>query len=86
MTHDELQEKLRKAMGGKIPMAARDSWAEFLRNRATEFWINYDWVKHPGFWQWLHEDPRVDGGLGGTFGTTVMIMEHGRIGHERPAV
>ena len=60
--------------------------AEFLRSRATEFFMNYDWVKHPGFWKWVYEDPRVDGGLGGTHGTTIMIMEHGRIGHERPAV
>lgn len=77
MTHEELRDKLKKAMGGKIPMDARPTWAEFLRSRATEFWINYDWVKNPAFWNWVNENPRVDGGLGGTFGTTIMIMRHG---------
>lgn len=86
MTHEDLKNKLLKAMGGKVPMSARDTWADFLRSRATEFFMNYDWVKHPAFWKWVYEDPRVDGGLGGTYGTTIMIMEHGRIGHERPAV
>lgn len=67
-------------------MDARPTWANFLRTRATEFWMNYEWVRHNGFWEWAYDSPDVDAGLGGTFGTTVMIMRHGEIGHGNTAV
>ncbi len=81
MTHEELRDKLLKGMGGKPPMMARDTWAMFLQNRATEFWINYDWIKNKAFWTWVHKSEEVDIGLGGSQGTTITIMQHGRIGH-----
>ena len=56
MTHEQLKEKLLKAMGGKPPMAARSIWGDFLRNRGTEFFLNYDWIKNDLFYRWLNTD------------------------------
>ncbi len=81
MTHDELKDKLLKGMGGRVHMAARDTWATFLQTKATEFWMNYDWIKNNAFWEWAYKSDEVDSGLGGTYGTTIMIMQHGRVGH-----
>ena len=80
MTHEELKEKLLKAMGGKPAIAARPTWAEFLRNRGTEFFINYDWIQAPAFYKWVWYCEDVDFGDGAQ-GLTVWICNHGRVGH-----
>lgn len=51
--HAVLQEKLRKAFGGKVPLEARDSWAEFLKTRGTEIYVKYDWIKDNRLYDWL---------------------------------
>jgi len=86
MTHEELKEKLLKAMGGKPPLAAREAWGEFQRTRATEFWFNYDWIKVSAFYAWEYNCPDVDCGLGGSQGTTIWIMNVGRVDHEAETV
>ena len=56
MDHDILAEKCRKAMGGKIPIAARDRWAEFIRTRGTRFVFRYEWIVEPRFYIWIEEN------------------------------
>jgi hypothetical protein len=83
MDHEELKEKLLKGMGGKPPMVARESWGEFQRTKATEWWYNYEWIKIPQFHDWAHYCTDVDNGLGGSQGTTIRIMNFGRVGHDK---
>lgn len=81
MSHDELQDKLRKAMG-KIPMAARDRWAEFLRSKGTEFTLRYEWIADNRFYRWVYECEEIDFGEGAET-ITVWICGFGRIGHQK---
>ena len=76
MTHDELQTLLLWAMSGKVHFDARESFALFVRTKATSFFMNYDWVKRKEFWEKSYTDPRLDVGLGGTFGTRIHIKEN----------
>lgn len=64
MTHQALREKLLKAFGGQVPMKARDRWAEFIRNEATEIYVRYEWIKDARFFKWVHDSPEVDFGEG----------------------
>ena len=41
-------------MGVKIPLAAKDSWADFVRNRGTKFTARYEWIKDARFYTWVH--------------------------------
>lgn len=56
ITHEELQAKCRKAMGNKIPIDARDRWAEFLRSRGTRFCFAARWIKDDRIFQWAYEN------------------------------
>jgi hypothetical protein len=69
MTHNELKEKLLKAMGGKPAYSARPTWAEFIRGEGTSFFINYDWIQVPAFYEWLSnaQDVQFDDGAQGLF-------------------
>ena len=53
MNHDILQDKIRKAMGGKPPIAARDRWADFIRTRGTRFVLRYEWIRDRRFFKWV---------------------------------
>lgn len=53
MDHDVLKDKCKKAFGMKIPMAARDSWATFIRERRTEYTFRYEWIRDPRFFDWV---------------------------------
>lgn len=84
MDHEQLKQKILKGMGGKVPISARDSWAQFIREKATEFRIRYEWISVIGFFKWIYESPEVDFG-DGTETVTVWIVQFGRKGHDRPA-
>lgn len=74
MTHDELAEKLMKAFGGTVPMTARDRWADFIRNKKTEIYVRYDWIKDHRFFKWVYDSPEVDFGEGAE-GLTVWSVD-----------
>lgn len=85
MTHEDLRDKLLKAMGGKPPISARSSWAEFIKTRGDSFFLKYDWVSPyilVHFFKWLMEDPSVDFG-DAPDGMNVFIYEFGRVGHDK---
>lgn len=73
MTHDELRDKILKAMGGPPPFAARSSWAKFIYERRGSIWLNYDWIKDNRFYQWCEDHPDVEIG-GGSTGVEVEIV------------
>lgn len=56
MDHDVLAEKCHKAFGSRIPMAARESWGAFIRERRTEFFFRWEWIKEPRFFSWVHQN------------------------------
>ena len=56
MNHDILQDKIRKAMGGKPPIAARDRWADFIRSRGTRFVMRYEWIRDRRFFKWVWDN------------------------------
>ena len=37
-------------------MTARKTWADFIRNQATEYFLNYDWIRVDCFYDWLNND------------------------------
>jgi len=47
-------------MGGKVPMAARATWGEFLRGKHLRFTFRYLWITHSGFYVWVSEHPRLE--------------------------
>ena len=51
--HEELKDKCRKAFGGKIPIDAKERWANFVRSQALEFTFRYDWIRDPRFYDWV---------------------------------
>jgi hypothetical protein len=53
MNHDILREKLFKAMGSRVPIPARDKWADFIRSRGTRIVIRYEWIRDPRFYEWI---------------------------------
>ena len=83
MNHAQFKEKLLKAMGGKPPVPARETWGNFLRSEGTSFYMNYDWVKHNAFWKWVTDSEDVSAGLGGSEGSTIEIIRFGRVGHDK---
>lgn len=64
MNHHEFAEKIRKAMGDKIPAAAREKFGSFIREEATEITLRYEWIIHSGFYQWVLDCDEVDFGEG----------------------
>ena len=60
MTHEELEDKFRKAFGGKIPNSARDSWANFLRTKGLSFKFRYEWIKDQRIYKWATDHPEID--------------------------
>lgn len=56
MNHDILQDKIRKAMGGKPPIQARDRWADFIRTRGTRFVLRYEWIRDRRFFKWVWDN------------------------------
>lgn len=81
MNHEVLKEKVHKAVGGRIPIAMRDRWADFIRNKKNEITLRYEWIHHPGFYKWVLDCPDVDFGEGSET-ITVWICRFGRVGHE----
>lgn len=76
MSHDKLREALLWAMGGKVHPGARETWGKFLSIRATEFFINYDWVQRKEFYTRLWtQEPRVFDFGDGAQGLTVFCIE-----------
>lgn len=53
MDHAALKEKCRKAFGVKIPFAAKDRWATFIKEERTEFYFRYEWIRDPRFYDWV---------------------------------
>jgi len=64
VTHEEFADKIRKAFGGKVPPDARQNFGNFLRNKDKIIWLNYDWIRHGGFYRWVLECPEIDFGEG----------------------
>jgi len=60
MDHEELRDKMKKAMGGKIPPSARETWAPFLQSRAETFFMSWDWIKDGRIEQWAHDHPDLE--------------------------
>lgn len=60
MTHEELKSKLHKAMGNKVPMSARETWADFIRSQGTSFFVNFDWIKDMRIEQWAEDHPDLE--------------------------
>lgn len=85
MVHEELYQKCLKAMGGTVPLGFREEFAKWHEAQGKEIWLRYDWIKHPGFYAWVVDEPGVDW-HDGTEGITVWICEHGRVGHEKGKV
>jgi hypothetical protein len=56
MNHQILQDKIRKAMGGKPPIQARDRWADFIRTRGTRFVLRYEWIRDRRFFKWVWDN------------------------------
>lgn len=56
MNHDILADKIRKAMGGRPPIAARDRWAEFVLTRGTRFVMRYEWIQDNRFYKWVWDN------------------------------
>ena len=80
MTHDELYDKCLKAMGTVVPLGFREDFNKWHMDRGTEIWLNYDWIKHAGFYSWVIDEPAVDW-HDGAQGITVWIKACGRVGH-----
>lgn len=74
MDHDELKDKILKAFGGRVPVSAKDRWAEFVKNRETEIFLFYDWVKDRRFYRWVQNHPDLEFG-DGVGGIKVWIIE-----------
>jgi hypothetical protein len=66
LKHEELQDKLRKAFGGKVPMDARDRWSKFIKGKELSFEIDYNWIKDKRFVRWAEDHPDLDFGEGVT--------------------
>ena len=56
MDHDILADKIRKAMGGRPPIAAREKWADFIRTRGTRFVLRYEWIQDNRFFKWVWDN------------------------------
>lgn len=56
MNHEILADKIRKAMGGRPPVAAREKWAEFVRTRGTRFVMRYEWIQDNRFYKWVWDN------------------------------
>jgi hypothetical protein len=82
MDHEELKDKLLKAMGGAPPMKGREVWGEFVRSRGSRFYMSYDWIKDRRIWDWAADHPDVVA-EGGANGVVFEIIGFGRKGHER---
>lgn len=78
MTHDQLADKILKAMGGKVPIGARQSWGNFVRERRDRFFLADDWVKDQRIWQWADSNPEVDIGFCSDDGMELIIIDFGR--------
>jgi len=59
MNHNELKEKIRKSFGKVVPIAARESWGEFVREKKTSFDLRYEWIKDDRFFQWAADEIEV---------------------------
>ncbi len=55
-SHEELKDKLRKAMGGKIPFEARESWGQFVREERLYFKMRDEWIRDKRFFQWTYDN------------------------------
>ena len=60
MNHHQLHEKCLKAMGGVVPLGFREEFSRWHAQEGTELWLRYEWIKHPGFYTWLIEEPEMD--------------------------
>jgi hypothetical protein len=56
ITHEILRDKCRKAMGMKIPIAAKERWAIFIKEKRTEFIFRYEWIIDRRFYDWVHDN------------------------------
>ena len=65
LTHDYLRNKFLKAMGGKVPMMARQSWGRFLKTKATRFVFRYEWIVDSRFYVWVscHKQLEMEDGV-----------------------
>lgn len=80
MRHDDLYDKVLKAMGGVVPMEFREEFARWHQAQGSEIYLRYDWIKKGGFYNWLIVTPEVEW-HDGTEGLTVWIEQFGRVGH-----
>tara|TARA_R110000772_G_scaffold30806_3_gene76475 strand:+ start:5579 stop:5818 length:240 start_codon:yes stop_codon:yes gene_type:complete len=53
MDHKTLKMKIRKSFGSAVPFAAKDSWSKFVAQEKLEYWLRYEWVKDPRFFEWV---------------------------------
>jgi len=56
ITHEILRDKCRKAMGAKVPMAAKERWSIFNKEQRTEFTFRYEWIRDPRFFDWVYQN------------------------------
>lgn len=82
MTHEELKDKLLKAMGGKIPFKARGTWGYFLRSRNSTFFMNWDWITDPRIEKWAEDHDEVEC-YDSVNGLTIEIVKFGLVGHDK---
>ena len=80
MDHEQFATKIKKAVGGKIPMAMRDRWGKFLRDKDTKITLRYEWITVPSFYTWLLDCDEVDFGEGVEI-IEIWICGFGRVGH-----
>ena len=60
MTHEELRDKMKKAMGGRVHPEARETWAEFIRSKGETFFLNWEWVKDIRIERWAEQHPDME--------------------------
>lgn len=72
MTHEELKAKLLKAMGGKPPFSARQTWGTFQKTRGNSFFMNWHWIKDRRIEKWAEDHPDLES-YDSTNGLTIEI-------------
>lgn len=60
MNHDILYEMCLKAMGGIAPLGFREEFGKWHEAQGEEIRLRYEWIKHPGFYSWVIDEPEIE--------------------------